>query len=52
MRKFCLSRGIEVRRVALDVAVDYGGYKGRGKVGMIAIIRPRYKVDEGREVGG
>lgn len=51
MREFCLSRSVEVRRVALDVPVDYGGYEGRGKVGMVPIVGSRYNVDECWKVG-
>lgn len=51
MSELCLSRGIEVGGMPLDVAVDYGGYKGGGEVGMIAIIGSRYKIDKGRKVG-
>ena len=52
MAEFCLRRSIEVRRVALDIAINYGGNEGRGQVGVIAVVGSRYNVDEGGEVGG
>ncbi len=52
MSKFRLGRSIEVGRVTLNIAINYGGDEGRGEVGMIAIVGARYDVDKGGEVGG
>jgi hypothetical protein len=50
MTELVLSGGIEIGRMALDISIDNGGDEGWGKIGVIAIIRPRDYVDECRKI--